>query len=65
MAGIVGPRTVVGPGATVECASIEDSVVLPGATVKVSGAIRHAVIGGSVERDGDLAGEIVHGDWKG
>ncbi len=63
--GTVGPKTVVGPGATVECASIEDSVVLPGAKVKVSGAIRHAVIGGPVERDGDLVGEIVHGDWKG
>ncbi len=63
--GTVGPRTVVGAGATVECASIEDSVVLPGAKVKVSGAIRHAVLGGPVEREGDLVGEILHGDWKG
>ena len=63
--GTVGPKTVVGPGATVECISIEDSVVLPGAKVKVSGAIRHAVLAGPVERDGDLVGEIIHGDWKG
>ena len=63
--GTVGPKTVVGAGATVECASIEDSVVLPGARVRVSGAIRHAVLGGPVEREGDLVGEIVHGDWKG
>lgn len=61
----IGRKTVVGPGATVECTSIEDSVVLPGAEVKVSGAIRHAVLAGPVERDGDLVGEIIHGDWKG
>ena len=46
-------------------AAIEDSVVLPGAKVKVSGAIRHAVLAGPVEREGDLVGEIIHGDWKG
>ena len=63
--GTVGRKTVVGPGATVECASIEDSVVLPGAKVRVSGAIRHAILGGPVEREGDLVGEIVHGDWEG
>ncbi len=63
--GTVGPKTVVGEGATVECTSIEDSVILPGAKVKVTGAIRHAVLAGPVERDGDLVGEIVHGDWKG
>ncbi len=63
--GTVGAKVVVGPRAVVECASIEDSVVLPGARVKVSGAIRHAVLGGPVEREGDLTNEIVHGDWKG
>ena len=63
--GAVGARVVVGAGATVECASIEDTVVLPGATVRVKGAIRHAVLGGPVEQDGDLVGEIVHGDWNG
>lgn len=63
--GTVGRKTVVGSGATVECESIEDSVVLPGAKVKVSGAIRHAILGGPVEREGDLVSEIVHGDWKG
>lgn len=63
--GAVCPKTVVGEGATVECTSIEDSVVLPGAKVKVSGAIRHAVLAGPVERDGDLVGEIIHGDWTG
>jgi len=63
--GEVGTKTVVGEGATVECVSIEDSVILPGAKVKVSGVIRHAVLAGPVEHDGDLVGEIVHGDWKG
>lgn len=63
--GTVGPKTVVGAGATVECDSIEDSVVLPGAQVKVKGAIRHAILAGPVERDGDLTNEIIHGDWKG
>ena len=62
--GVLGPKTVIGEGATVECESIEDSVVLPGATVRVRGEIRHAVLGGPVEQDGDLVGEIVHGDWK-
>lgn len=63
--GTVGKKTVVGPGAKVQCASIEDSVVLPGAQVKVTGAIRHSILAGPIERDGDLVDEIAHGDWNG
>lgn len=49
-------RVVIGEGATVRCASIEDAVVLPGASVETTGSIRHCVIGGSTHREGDLFG---------
>lgn len=60
--GQVGERVVVGPGASLSCGRIEDAVILPGASVRVGGTIRHAVIGGTVEREGDLIGERVYGD---
>ena len=57
--GEVGEKVVVGSGATVTCSKIEDSVIMPGSTVKVSGVIRHSILGGSVTRDGDIIGERV------
>ena len=42
--GTLGANVVVGEGATLECESIEDSVILPGANVKVKGNIRHAIL---------------------
>lgn len=60
--GTIGSGVIVGAGAEIECASIEDSVILPGAKVKVSGAIRHSVIGGPVTVDGDVESQILHGD---
>ncbi len=63
--GKVGEKVVVGDGASVECESIEDSVILPGAQVKVSGAIRHSVIGGPVSIEGSVENSILHGDHKG
>lgn len=56
---------VVGEAAHVSCASIEDSVVLPGARVNVKGKIVHSILAGPVESDGDVVGQIIHGDWKG
>lgn len=58
-------QVVVGESAHVECESIEDSVVLPGAVVKVKGKIRHSILAGPIESDGDIIDSILHGDWKG
>ncbi len=63
--GKVGEPVVVGEAAHVECESIEDSVVLPSAVVKVKGKIRHSILAGPIESDGDIIGQILHGDWKG
>ena len=63
--GALGANVVVGEGATLECESIEDSVILPGANVKVKGNIRHAILGGPVSSDGDIQSEILHGDYLG
>lgn len=49
--GEIGENVVIGPGAMVRCASISDSVVLPGAQVDASGAIQHSILGGSVAGD--------------
>ncbi len=57
--GQVGSQVVVGAGASVVCASIEDSVILPGAKVQVSGAIRHSIIGGTHVGSGDVDGQIL------
>lgn len=58
-------QVVVGESAHVECESIEDSVVLPGAVVKVKGKIRHSILAGPIESDRDIIDSILHGDWKG
>lgn len=63
--GEIGAKVVVGEDATVECESIEDSVILPGAKVRVKGKIRHAILGGPVESDGDVENTILHGDYQG
>jgi glucose-1-phosphate thymidylyltransferase len=60
--GNLGEGVVVGEGAQVECVSIEDAVVLPGAVVRIAGRIRHALFGGSVSVDGDVEGEIHYGE---
>jgi glucose-1-phosphate thymidylyltransferase len=62
---VVGSQVVVGPGARVEAESIEDSVVLPGAQVRVRGKIRHALLGGEVSAENDLDSVILHGDHAG
>lgn len=47
--GAVGKNVVIGEGADVQCASIEDSVVLPGAVVRCEGAILHSILAGNLE----------------
>ncbi len=56
--GEIGPNVVIGEGAVVECLSIEDSVVLPGAIVNVHGTIRHSILGGNVTIDGNCENVI-------
>ena len=63
--GKIGDNVVIGEGAVVECDSITDSVVLPGAKVTVYGSISRAILGGEVKSDDDLADVILHGDYKG
>ncbi len=65
LSGHIGHNVVVGEGATLECVSIEDSVILPGAKVKVAGDIRHAILAGPVSSDGDIVNTILHGEYKG
>lgn len=65
VSGTVGGKVVIGAGAVVECESIQDSVILPGAIVKVSGTISRAVLGGPVSSEGNLDSIILHGDYKG
>ncbi len=60
--GDVGGKVVIGAGAHVRCAGIEDSVVLPGARVNTSGTIRHSILGGSVDSEGDIENQILYGD---
>lgn len=63
--GSVGSKVVIGAGAEVSCDSIEDSVILAGAKVNVKGAIKHAVLGGTVESLVPVENVIIHGDFKG
>jgi glucose-1-phosphate thymidylyltransferase len=53
---------VVGAGASVNCESISDSVILPGASVTAK-RIHRAIIAGNVASL-DLCDTIIHGDWK-
>lgn len=62
--GQVGDRVVIGECSQVECALIEDSVVLPGSKVRTTGAIRHSLLGGTVQHEGDLENVILHGDYQ-
>lgn len=63
--GEVSENVVVGEAAHLSCKSIEDSVVFPGAVVNVKGSIKHCILAGPVESDGDLENQIIHGAWKG
>lgn len=60
VSGTIGAGVVIGANAVVECASIEDSVVLPGAKVRCTGAIKHSVLGGNVTT-GEAVGAILFG----
>ncbi|MFM9874323.1 MAG: sugar phosphate nucleotidyltransferase [Fimbriimonadaceae bacterium] len=57
-------HVVVGHGATVHASRIENSVILPGAIVNVSGVISGCLIGGEVTIDGDLADSILYSELE-
>ena len=65
VSGMIGKNVVIGPGAMLHCAHIDDAVILPGANVNVSGAIRHAILAGPVTCDGDIVDTIIHGEYTG
>ncbi len=56
--GEIGQSVSIGEGSLVECASIEDAVVLPGSRVRCSGNIRHAILCGEVEAESDLVSVV-------
>jgi len=62
--GEIGANVVIGPGANVQCALIEDSVVLPGSVVRAGGVVRHCLLGGEVGSDGDLVGVVRYSDLE-
>jgi glucose-1-phosphate thymidylyltransferase len=65
VSGNVGKNVILGDDISLECESIEDSVVLPGANVSVKGAIKHSILAGNISSDSSLENVILHGDWKG
>lgn len=60
--GKIGEAAVIGDGAELDCQSITDSVILPGARVTTKGNIRHAIIGGNISSDGDIHDVILFGE---
>lgn len=55
----VGQGVIIGAGAHVKAARIEDAVVLPGASVEVGGTIRHSILNGTIREAGDVEGQIL------
>ena len=62
--GEIGRAVDVAESARVECGSIEDSVVLPGAHVRCSGDIRHSILWGEVSAEGDLENVIAFNEER-
>lgn len=58
--GKIGKGVVVGQGAVVRCRSIEDSVILPGASVDVEGDIVHCLLGGKIHDEFSLENQILY-----
>ncbi len=57
----VSDRVVVGAHARVQCESLEDCVILPGADIQVTGTIRHCLLGGVVRSQSSLENAIEFG----
>lgn len=56
----IGDAVVIGAGATVECTFIQDSVILPGARIKIGGEIQHCLLGGTVFSEDPLKDAILY-----
>lgn len=52
---------VIGSGARVNCTSITDSVVMPGANINVKGTIERCILAGSIDMEEDVANQILYG----
>ncbi len=63
ISGKVGDGVAVGEGAIVHCVHISDTVVLPGAKIKLTGRLEHSLVGGEIH-DVEIIGKIGHGDIK-
>lgn len=63
ISGKVGEGVVVGEGAIVHCAKMSDAVVLPNTTVKLTGELQHALVGGEVH-DVEIVGQVRYGAFK-
>lgn len=62
LVGEAGSHVVLGEGSRVRCAAISDSIVLPGAQILIGGKIQGCLLGGVVERVGDLVDTVAFGD---
>jgi glucose-1-phosphate thymidylyltransferase len=62
--GDIGSAVDVGERASVSCSSIEDAVVLPGARIRCDGEIRHCILWGEVQSNGDMVGMIAYNDER-
>lgn len=58
----VGTSVCLGDRVSLVCDSISDSVVLPGSKVQVSGSIRHCILSGTVQAEGDLVDSVIQGN---
>lgn len=54
-----GTAVCIGENCFVECAFLEDCVILPNTTVRCNGRITHSILGGHVQADADVIGKIV------
>lgn len=57
----LGPNVVIGPGASVTAMRLENSVILPDATVRCDGEIRGSLIGGQATLDTSALDQIIWG----
>lgn len=60
--GEIGENVVVGEGARVSCASLENCVILPGATVTTPGSIRNSVLAGTVNETANIESVVRYDD---
>lgn len=61
LTGEASGSVVIGSGAVVNCTSISNSVVMPGARVAVKGTIDRCILAGAVSMEEDLSDQILYG----